>query len=451
MQRRYITFVGKTKYKQATYQDGDQVITTPYAQEAEIARYGEKYFDGLLFLMTESSARANWEAAEGEPPRLRERLLARGVPKKCLHPRYIGENIADRAAHWDWLQAVLDFVADGDELVIDMTHGYRVVHIVLSAAIGYLQALKRVRLAAILYSTEPEKDGSPAELVDITHFYAVQSWADAISRLVDNADAGKLAAQARLTDVGAFAGLNDPELLAALEELTALLRNINVNDVAQAAGRALRVVTARQQASGSGAERQMLQMVGDKFAALAAGDPPSGVYDQRYLQVQLDLAGLLLDHGLLMQAYTVLRELVGSIGMVGWQQGHAGRGMDHKDSLGARRSRAEVFVQMVAREEAQWKFAGEGELHRDKMLPWYRQLEARQLIGRLRESMTIITGTRNGFDHAWTSTKQAERPTAATVADLAAKGRSAAEWLRQVVGHLGEDGAALATPPVSVG
>lgn len=444
MQRRYISFIGLGNYKSARYTSGEDTVVTPYAQEAEVARYGELWFDGLLFLVTESSEQKHWLPASGQPKRLQERLLERGVPQERIHTRYIGENIAERAAHWDWLSAVVDFVADGDELVIDMTHGFRVVPIVLSAAIGYLQALKRVRLAAVLYSTEPAKDGDPAELVDITHFYAVQSWADGISRLVDNADAGKLAAQARLSDVHALAGLKDPELIAALEELTALLRNINVNDVAKAAGRALRVVADRQQASGSGAERQMLQMVGDKFAALAAGDPPSGRYDRRYLQVQLDLAALLLDHGLLMQAYTVLRELVGSIGMVGWQQTHLNREMDHKDSLGARRSQAEVFIQMVSRPELEWKFKEEVLVYVAKMTPWYRALDTRGLVTQLLDAMAIITDTRNGFDHAWTSVKQHQRPTAESLEKLRQEGRGAAELLRHVVAGL--EGAGLAGP-----
>ena len=66
---------------------------------------------------------------------------------------------------------VLSFLNTDDHLVLDLTHGFRIVPIVLSAAVGYLQVSKNVQLDAVLYGA----DQSGGQIVDFKGFYRVKS------------------------------------------------------------------------------------------------------------------------------------------------------------------------------------------------------------------------------------------------------------------------------------
>ena len=396
MRRIFITSLGTGDYRPCTYRwagptpaAAASAEPTPFVQRAIVEIFGQPAFDRVIVLVTKESCEKHGAALVAD--------LGRLVPPDSIALRHISSDVADFRQQWRWFEALLAEVGVGDRLVIDMTHGFRAVPIVLSSALGYLQKVKRVHVEHVLYGAH-DRDGA---LVDMRDLYVVQEWAEAVGRLVDSADAGKLAELAATAPPGStFARLGDPAVARAFKQLTDVLRNVDVHNVGEATRRAIEVVQAKQSASDvNDAERQLLEMVADKFATLLAEGPDDGRYSVAYLQVQLAAARALLEHGLLMQGYTVMREAVGSIGMLGLVGGDHDAKRDTSDGR-KQRTHADVFVNMLQFDEAKWTFGA----HREKaerLRPWYEQLRTGALDP-LRGVVKEMLGVRNGFDHGWT-------------------------------------------------
>ncbi|MBN1984601.1 MAG: TIGR02221 family CRISPR-associated protein [Chitinivibrionales bacterium] len=431
MRKIYLSFIGLGKngeYKPTCYSfNGRTLQATPFVQAAEIQWYGSDYFDRLVILMTPESEAQNWQ-------KLEQALLCLDVPKDRILTHRISSEITDPVQHWKWFQQLLDIIEPGDRLVLDMTHGFRAVPIVISSALGYLQNVKNISLDAVLYGAD-QKDGAP--IVDMKDFYTITKWTEAVSRLIENADTQMIAELAQTSGNHQFTYLHDKELIEALSKLTGLLKNIDVNAISSAASQALTIIQKKMNQCPSDAERQLLQLIVDKFSSFVSAEPVSGLYDDAYLELQLAIVRALLDHGLFMQAFTVLRELVGSIGMAGLAGTKYGNTtMTSQKGQGYyRKSFAECFVKMLQVKEQEWKFNTSQQKANSILTPWYEMLKKNDVEKNLRNAVSTLVKIRNGFDHAWTSEKMSsisdngDKPLDA----IMAKGNEAYELLSQVI------------------
>lgn len=445
MPRIFITSLGTTDYRSMTYLfNGQTLPPTAYVQRALIDAHRDRPFDRIVLLLTDGARAKHWTPADrprnshneasDRVPTLRAEL---GLPVEPPLPyvlQPISENIGDRAEQWNWFQALLSHVDPGDELYIDMTHGFRVVPIVLSAALHYLQTIKGARLVAAWYGADQAAGAGGAPIVDFTDFYTLGQWADGVSRLIENADAGKLAALSSSASGNRhFPALNRQELVAPLTVLSGILKNVDVNAVGEAARKALGALRGELSRlhPTAASERQMIELVVDKFAGLAADAPPTGRYDRAYFDVLLEMSRLLLDHGFFMQAFTVMRETLAAVGMLGLTGSkYEVRNVDNKDGRDLRRRFGEVFVCMLQYPVAEWRFDTARLRDLETLRPFHDALMATETGARLREAVGRLVEVRNGFDHAWTSVGPGKRPTPDRLAALAVEG----EALRQLLG-----------------
>jgi len=109
--------------------------------------------------------------------------------------------------------------------------------------------------------------------------------------------------------------LNDKRLIKAIEDLTDTIRNVDIHKVKAKAEAALRLVREKE-AGASLAGKLLMNLVQQKFKLLSTGIPESGKYDREYFRMQIEIISLLLEHKLYMQAYTVMREFIGSLGLI---------------------------------------------------------------------------------------------------------------------------------------
>ncbi len=396
----HISFLGGTAYNMVSYTFGGVVASpTLYAQAAEVQVLGAHTFDRVVVLATEGA-----ESQHGDPFRaaLADVGLPAHVPVEFVRIPDGGIAVSD---HWAWFDALLSSVEDGDSVVFDLTYGFRAMPIVASGALGYLRRARDIHVRAVLVGVLASV---PPTLTDLTHFYVIQDWADAVNRLVHDANASGLA---KLAEEGgtAFPGLRDPSVIDALRRLTEVLVNVEVQKVSEVADEALGTLQRQLAAGTSPSERQLLQMVVSKFARLSVR-PPTTRYDLDYLRIQVAVARMLIQHGMLMQGYTVLRELVGSIGMYGI--GRGAWGMRSSAERGNRRY-AEVFVSMLGYDATTstgargwregWRFDGDSRKQAEKLLPWFDALAEAGEVLCLRQVLQDVRTHRNGFDHAWTS------------------------------------------------
>jgi CRISPR-associated DxTHG motif protein len=423
MSKVYLSFVGLGsdrkksgifEYDKAVYElNGQQSGETEFVQVAELQILGANRFAQVIIIATQKSYDAHFD-------NLKIQLTAVGVGS--LSHIIISEDMSP-SGQWAWFEKILSRINSGDALTIDLTHGYRSIPIVFSTAINFLQKARGITIDGVYYGAyDANRKLSP--IVDMKDFYLINEWADGVSRLVEDADARKIAKTAEQTPQFQAGELNNDEVISAFEDLTNAIRNVDVNNVAEKANRTIALLRKKEE-NASATGRILLNLVMDKFASLMTKAPPSGKYDAPYFRMQLEIIKLLLEHRLFMQAYTVMREFIASLGLVGVEKAAVAtsKGRRKRGRFG------EVFVCMLQFAESKWKFSEQAQKDVETLRPYYAGLKDLGVEAILRSFARDLTDYRNGFDHAWTLRSEAK-------GDVEKKGRIFYGKLKEVIEKL---------------
>lgn len=426
MRNVYLSFLGlgpsKAGYLPTIYElNGRKSRQTRFVQAAECEILGVDILDQFIIVDTEQSHQANFSELEME---------LRQLGATNIFPLTIDEEMS-AAGQWRWFEQILNCIEHGDRLTVDLTHGYRAAPIIFSAAINFLQKARNIELKAVYYGVfEKAKILGYAPIIDMKAFYAINEWAEAVSRLVEDADTQKLAHAAESTPEFQFGEINDPMLINAFRELTDTIKNVDVNNVAATAGRAMSLIRQKEQ-SASDPVKMLLALVIDKFIALTTEVSPNREYNKNYFYIQLRLIELLLNHRLFMQAYTVMREFIASLGMIGFEK----EGMNKEKRKKRRKIHAELFIKMFQHDEDKWKFSADEHSQKifERMLPFYRHFKDYGIEKQIRAMASDLGDYRNGFDHAWTCKEKASD-------DIEEKGFKFLKQLQEIFSTLDREG-----------
>lgn len=391
---------GRFRYRPTRYRfDGVPVFSrdpekkisseTAFVQAAEMELLGGGRFAKVVLALTETSRREHY----GE---LCEQLRLHGVDE--VIPIMIDESSFSADTQWKWFEEILRVVEPGSLLTVDLTHGYRMIPILFSTATHFFQRARGVTLEAAYYGAY-DAQGEIKPIVDLKEFYAVNLWADAVGRLVDEADAGALAEVAAAAPGFQAGALADRELLTALTDLTASVKNVEIHGVGIKAAHAIRLIETAREKAGS-IDRLLLDLIAEKFSRLV-GDSGDR-YDRAYFDLQLTFIRLLAKHGLYMQCFTALWELVGSIGLLGLEEVSVRSASGRKK----RNFHAEVFKSMVRFPRSKWEFTEGQSVVVDQLVNHYDRLDALGIVDCLRGETAELVRLRNGFDHAWCGARE---------------------------------------------
>jgi hypothetical protein len=419
MSKVFISFLGMNDYSSIKYDNGT-LSETRYVQSAIVEKHGN-LFDKIRILVTEESYDKNGAMLKDEL----DKKLAPGFDFKFV--KISGDLINNQ---WKWFETVMDQVDFNDEVWFDMTHGYRAFSIILSAALSFIQKTKNIQLMAVYYGAF-DAPGKP--IIDMKDFYQINQWADGVSQLIESADTSKLAMLSENTSIDTFSAFRDKSLISALNDLSHIIRNVDVNHIAEKADRALTLI-AEKQKSCTGADSQLLSLVTEKFSSLAQSSPVTGTYDSAYFSTQLNFIEILNRHGLYMQAFTVMRELIGSTGMLGAKEKYK-RKMDCDDGRKGRKA-ADVFVNMVRYQEKDWDFKYENKVFMEELKPFFDTLSDLGVVEKLRGIIKTILDLRNGFDHCWTSAGPEKRK---LLQEVQVNAENCHKILVQIIGELREN------------
>jgi len=427
MSRVYLSFLGLGSkvgdnyiYHKAIYRlEGKDSDETEFAQVAEIQILGSHSFDKALIITTERGRETHLKSLEKQLKSLGMLNLIKVIIDEDMSPE----------GQWKWFEQILSHIEPRDELTVDLTHGYRSIPIVFSTAINFLQKARDIILKAVYYAAyEKKKDLGYAPIINMKDFYVVNEWAEAVSRLIEDADARKMAEVSDRTAEFQAGELNDKEVIHAFEDLTNTIRNVDIHRMAEKANAAMEMIREKEK-NASVTGRILLRLVIDKFAALATEKPPSGRYDKSYFLLQIEIIKILLEHKLFMQAYTVMREFIASVGLIEIKDAKTltSKGRDQ-------RFKGEVFVRMLQFPEEDWEFKEEAASAAAKtLMPYYEKLKRLGIEPILRSFARELAEYRNGFDHAWT--RKPEAPN-----DLEEKGQIFFDRLGEVVNLLDKNG-----------
>jgi CRISPR-associated Csx2 family protein len=141
----FISFLGTSDYEPCNYVlDGNRQLFTRYVQEALIKFSCTDWTkdDRIFIFVTENARARNWN-------RLKEALNSRNLPP-LIEAVDIPEEVSDNTI-WSVFATIYDKLLQEDNLLIDITHGFRSSPMLLLTLINYSSFLKGTTVGGIFY------------------------------------------------------------------------------------------------------------------------------------------------------------------------------------------------------------------------------------------------------------------------------------------------------------
>lgn len=304
MARKLIAFLGNRVYDPTTYQWQGQPVSTSFFAQALCQFFSP--IDTLYVFVTK-------EAKEATLPAL-QKLLAN--EQTTITPIDIPTG-KDESGLWQIFQSCASVLEDGDEVIFDITHGFRSIPLLAFLASVYVRSIKNVELIGIYYGAyEAKSEAGITPVFDLTSFVRLLDWTVAVSHFGETGDARQLSTLLINTEkeIQAQARPDAPlqSLANLLDQLSTGLRVNRPIEVMQEAARLdQKVKQARTEI-----ERWappfalLLDEVNQKFGQFALQNPWESRYYEQHLTHTLAMIKWYVDNRQYLQAYTVAREWV---------------------------------------------------------------------------------------------------------------------------------------------
>ncbi len=186
-----LTFLGAAEAHQTTYimPDGRE-HAAPYFGVALARFYQGQDLDYMKVLVTEKARKKNWDDFKRQAEDHVDVLEAVDIPDG-----------ADENELWSLFQTVIDAVDEREEVIFDITHGFRSLPFLSLLAVAYLRQVKQIELHAVLYGNYEARDRSVepnrTPVIDLSGFVSLFDWMTAANRFTRFGDAGDLAQRLR--------------------------------------------------------------------------------------------------------------------------------------------------------------------------------------------------------------------------------------------------------------
>ncbi|GIV16457.1 MAG: hypothetical protein KatS3mg022_1892 [Armatimonadota bacterium] len=318
-----LTFLGTTPYWKTDYVWSDKRCETEFIAEA-IASWLHLQ-DIVVFLTEKAEQSGNWK-------QLQERLQGRARAVRIPDGRTEQEI-------WEIFEKVVGQVHQHDVVVLDVTHAFRSLPMLLTVAAAFLRAVREVRVEHIFYapSEREQRESTVMDLILLLHW---MDWMEAVRRFRETGDArwiGDTLTQTHDT-LRATATGEPRSLKKAGKELGNLAQALHLArpiEVAQVATRLRAILPEASQEVTKWVKpfSLLVDKVTQQTSQLSYEQPQT--LNRNNLQTQLDLIHQLLQYGLTMQAVQAAREWL--INWAIWYK--AGRGSLQKDDWLSDKSR----------------------------------------------------------------------------------------------------------------
>ncbi len=314
-----ITFLGATEAHETTYimPDGRE-HTAPYFGVA-LARFFPD--SDMRIFVTEKARKKHLE------------------PFRCLVEDYVDHleavEIPDGAHEdelWSLFQTVVDAVDEREEVIFDITHGFRSLPFLSLLAVAYLRQVKQIDLRAILYGSYEARDQSVkpnrTPVVDLSGFVSLFDWMTAADRFTRFGDASDLAEHLRAAKPGWQDQRADPAkrdqairlsgAATSLSSVSMALRLIRPSEAMNASSELKRQLLDASQSIQTNARPfvPLVRSITDAYAPLAMSESQQKADKVGHLSCEREMVDWLMKRKQYVQAVTVAREWIISWVMV---------------------------------------------------------------------------------------------------------------------------------------
>ncbi|MBE7471276.1 MAG: TIGR02221 family CRISPR-associated protein [Anaerolineae bacterium] len=301
-----LTFLGTADYKETTYTLAGQRHTTCYCPAA-IAHFYRP--ETTLVVVTQKAKDKHFES-------LADEIVAVTHPVELVIPESHSE-----ADLWDIFNALTAKVQAGDELIVDITNGFRSLPFLSFLAIAFLRMARRVNVRHVYYGAfEAKNEANESPVFDLTPFVTLLDWTIATDRFTRFGDATDLAGllrqgmppgplmnsdlQAREVGNGLKGAAKAMEEVSLALRLTRPLETMSASDtLVNILRQTTPTITQKTPPFGLLAEQ-----IRSAYEPLAQSDPLTQSNWPENLAIQLDLISWYLDKSQVVQALTLARE-----------------------------------------------------------------------------------------------------------------------------------------------
>ncbi len=300
---RALSFLGTGKYEETTYLwREEKACTTHLFPKALVCIFGVKE---LLLLVTPKAKESNHFST------LRERL------GNILKPLDIPEGRSEEEL-WQIFDLCTGAVKEGEEVILDITHAFRSLPVVVFTVASYLRRVKRVTLRALVYGAyEARDEENRSPIFDLTPLVDLLDWTQGVETLIQRSDAAVLAQKLRETHTRLWKkrdGGDLPRKLQGLSDrLQAFSQALHLSRPLDVMREAKRLSSLLEEALPEVEKwakpfRTILEELRGEVTPLAYALPER--LDRENLSCQLKLIEHYLEKGFLVQAATLAREWV---------------------------------------------------------------------------------------------------------------------------------------------
>lgn len=186
MRKIFVSLLGIANYQPIKYSNGVDISESiRFVQEATLRFYCADWTpnDVAVFFLTKEAKEKNW-LNDGHRDRKTGELMTLEGLKSRLENSAINLQIVqqpipdglDIEEFWQIFDIIYNVLEEGDQVVFDITYGFRSLPMLLMVLINYAKFLKNIEVLGIYYGAYDAKEHGVAPIIDLTSFSSIQDW-----------------------------------------------------------------------------------------------------------------------------------------------------------------------------------------------------------------------------------------------------------------------------------
>jgi CRISPR-associated Csx2 family protein len=202
----FLSFLGTSNYQSSKYFiEGKEPIETRFVQIASFKFHCYDFVDSdkIYIFTTPSAKKQNWlDDFEFKVPCKEETVKLKGLKYSF---EQINIKISDKNAIeipeenseekiWETFDIIFKQIKPEDEIIFDITHGFRSSPMLLMVLINYAKFLKNIKIRKILYGAfeARNKEKNETKIWDLTNFSILQDWTNGANEIINFGNADKI-------------------------------------------------------------------------------------------------------------------------------------------------------------------------------------------------------------------------------------------------------------------
>lgn len=211
---------------------------------------------------------------------------------------------------WEIFQRVADVLTEGDEVIFDITHGFRSLPLLALLATAYLRIAKQINIRTIVYGAfEARRPDGQVPVFDLSPFLDLFKWTTATDQFLKTGNAQELA---RLLSDSTGQCKPLAENIRGIAQSLHVLRPLEVME--KAPQLPAHIVAAEQTITGSVSPfATLLTRIQDDYGKFGLRNPESKNNDRKRLVLQLKIAQWYAEKEQIVHALSMAREWMPSL------------------------------------------------------------------------------------------------------------------------------------------